>query len=179
MEPGPVRDGLWVCGDCKGTNTVANSPCQCPVCNHWRDYQIGCCTNPGEYVNYANFFADHLEYQDSNDIYSQETSHFDRSIPGTGHHLHGTVDQPIHVPQSFNDIWTCCACGADNLEWCDEQCPVCGAMRDNSSDRVTSSEPTFRPGAGSPAAGVWTCSNCNGSNSEFHWPQCGQCGHMN
>ncbi|KAF2265118.1 hypothetical protein CC78DRAFT_616256 [Lojkania enalia] len=29
----------------------------------------------------------------------------------------------------YNDIWKCNECGADNLEWTKEQCPVCGAFR--------------------------------------------------
>jgi rubrerythrin len=167
MDPGPIRDDLWICGACGGTNLIPNAPYQCPACGHTRDYDIGCCRNPGEY------FVDNdssPEHQHSDHVDAQ-----DLSTSGHGHHLHNNTVSG----QDFDDIWTCSACGADNLEWCKEQCPVCGTMRGNSSGYIPSSDSTSHGGAGSPAAGVWTCSKCSSPNAEFHWPQCGACGHMN
>jgi rubrerythrin len=166
MDPGPIRDDMWVCGRCDGANLVATAPSQCPVCGHPRDYQIGCCKNPGEYLMDNDSSAEH---QHSNYVDAHDTC-----PSNDNHHLHNTVDG-----QDFDDIWTCGSCGADNLDWCEEQCPVCGAMRANTSGCIPSSDYTSHGGAGSPAAGVWTCSSCSSPNADFHWPQCGACGHMN
>jgi rubrerythrin len=50
MGPHALRDDIWVCGNCKTPNFVPASGTMCPVCAHSRDYQVGCCINPGEYL---------------------------------------------------------------------------------------------------------------------------------
>lgn len=76
------------------------------------------------------------------------------------------------------DLWHCFECGADNPDWHDMQCPICGApMPANSS--LCSMPMNTLGGAGQPAEGIWECSNCGAINSAVHWNQCGECGFIN
>ncbi|KAH6882043.1 hypothetical protein BKA58DRAFT_12277 [Alternaria rosae] len=64
------------------------------------------------------------------DLQSQ-TAHTNASSPhGVSGFLH-YASSVIHGPMNdtFTDMWTCTACGADNPDWHDEVCPVCGAAK--------------------------------------------------
>jgi rubrerythrin len=74
MDPDPsrVRDDLWVCGACASINLVSTAPGQCPTCGHMRDYQVGCCTNPGEYLIDLSLEHQHSNYVDAQDLVNQQ-----------------------------------------------------------------------------------------------------------
>jgi rubrerythrin len=178
MDPHPLRNDIWLCGMCKGVNVIKLSPSICPVCTHARDYQIGCCTNPGEYPPSTGLFPGHPGYQSPSGGEEPNTYHPSCSVPDTAHYGHGTVVEPFSAPEGFNDIWTCNECGSENLDWCTE-CPVCGADKDAALQCSMSQAITNLSEAGSAAEGVWICSACGCSNSAVHGNQCGACGVIN
>ena len=173
----PVPNNIWLCGNCKVSNLVANAPSRCPACSHYRDYQVDCCTNPGEpYPQSTVLFPDYPEYQDTYHLASQGAYYPDSSISTTGYYERQAIDSSFAEPADFGDQWHCNECGADNLDWCEEQCPVCGAGRPNSAHFGISQAFTSFAGAGSPDPDAWICAECGSANSGFFDTECGACG---
>jgi rubrerythrin len=55
---------IWICGRCDHVALISEHPNICPVNGHPRDYDIGCCTNPGD-VRYSSmlvFLEEETEY---------------------------------------------------------------------------------------------------------------------
>jgi rubrerythrin len=172
MDHNRVRPDVWICGDCGASNLIANAPDRCPVCGHYRDYQSGCCTNPGERQQATGLFPGHDFARDS----ASQSPHQSGSLPKTTHlHHHSMLSLAYPVQSSFNDMWKCNECGADNNDWCD-QCPICGASKATVSYTSLSRSVTYCGGAGSPDPDAWYCENCGSSNSGLFDEQCGACG---
>lgn len=45
-----VPNDIWICGECRSANITFFTDQQCPTCGHFKDYSIGCCQNPGEFI---------------------------------------------------------------------------------------------------------------------------------
>lgn len=130
----------------------------------------------GQMPYYTNQSTNLSGIPDEDHVHTRD-AHYSNTAP-----VHLLANSPIQAPQSYNDIWTCGGCGAENLDWCD-QCPVCGTMRENACspgpapyDADLDLAATHScPGAGSVAEGTWVCSECKCSNSKIH-DVCGSCG---
>jgi hypothetical protein len=69
MDSYPVPNNLWLCGICTGCNVIRLAPRLCPICNHTRDYDVGCCMNPGEgYLAFPNMVSSHTLFAPSREI---------------------------------------------------------------------------------------------------------------
>jgi hypothetical protein len=69
MDSHPLQNDTWLCGSCKGCNIIMFAPSMCPICSHARDYQIGCCINPGEgYISFGSTGFSHNPFALSREI---------------------------------------------------------------------------------------------------------------
>lgn len=165
----PVPAHLWVCGQCYGPTLISKDPTHCPLDGHPRDYNVGCCKNPGDSCA-SGLFPDYPQYEHQHAHYpaTQHVCGVSASLSNVGYH-----GDSGFVQRGYNDLWNC-ECGTeDNPDWHTE-CPVCGQPRPN-SDGALASHFITSPGAGSPAQGGWTCGNCqcpNGILDDF----CSSCG---
>lgn len=173
MDRPPVPTYLWICGSCRTSNVIQNAPQRCPACEHWRDYQRGCCSNPGDPSPASGLFPGHPHLQHSH--CNTEHAQHDHSIAYLGHQA-----QMVYSPtqRGYSDLWTCNECGTkDNPEWHTE-CPICGAGRPTEDSQIWSIDYTSygRP-AGSQGDRAWYCPNCGGANGSLKEfcadPDCG------
>jgi hypothetical protein len=97
----PAPYDVWICGLCNSPNVVALAPTQCPTCAHGRDYQIGCCVNPGEYM--PSYGSSPDEFQDrrlEGSLEEAQTAQIDEpseeSLPEHADSSQG--EEPLRVP---------------------------------------------------------------------------------
>jgi rubrerythrin len=164
-----VPADLWICGHCGNSTVISIAPTHCPVDGHARDFNIGCCKNPGEPCD-SGLSPESRQYEHQHADAYCSAAQYGRGVKASGYYEDsGSFSQ---VPK-YNDLWDC-ECGTeDNPDWHTE-CPECGRPRPNSDAVMLSHFVTFR-GAGSAAEGGWVCDNCqcpNGILDDF----CSACG---
>jgi hypothetical protein len=169
MDAYQVRYDTWVCGDCKALNLIATADTICPVCEHVRDYQIGCCTNPGEYLVSTGLFPDHPEYQNSDSSNDQDAYYQAASCSNSASYGYSMVDSPVNVLEGFNNLGHYDIQEPESRSWSD--------MPGSGSSAMRSISPPFNTlaGAGGVGDGVWVCQECQCPNSDI-CPACMSCG---
>ncbi|KAF2821789.1 hypothetical protein CC86DRAFT_100668 [Ophiobolus disseminans] len=133
MDTPPVPTGIWVCGVCNASHVINNAPDRCPECEHERDYEIGCCSNPGDPSPATSFFPGNPHMQYGSHPVSQHASHWTSHVSSPGYHQHDNMN-PLTTTPDFGDHWHCNECNADNLDWYADRCPVCGCYRPTPSE---------------------------------------------
>jgi hypothetical protein len=166
--PGPVPNHLWICGHCGGPNLISKDPTHCPVDGHPRDYNLGCCKNPGE-ASARGLFPEHSQYgYEYADCYAAQ--HAYNSTPSFGYERLGSLNETM----GYSDLWTCNECGTEDNPDYHTECPICGAARPAEGECAMAADFTSYGGAGSTAPGAWQCNECgcpNGPN-DTHCASC-------
>lgn len=141
----PVPHDTWVCGNCDAPNIIANADQRCPTCGHMRDYQQGCCANPGEHAGRSGLFPNDPELHFPQHFDAQDSCSLGYSIPTA---MTGDLDQPLIQYGEFDDMpytaspdineagagsvgdgtWVCSECGCPNSDIHDA-CGACGVPR--------------------------------------------------
>jgi rubrerythrin len=176
-----VPNDTWVCcqSNCKQPNLFDLAPERCSNCGHPRQ---SCCAGPGEEYPSTDLFPSNPNL----------SSYPLNSIHTAPYHDYGT-DSPCAAPAVGNtaadqpaDVWICNECGAENVDWITDFCPVCG-QRSRAADGFGGNGPfSFNVGApqegiidcaqaGAPAPGYWECPECGASNSGLTPDFCPAC----
>lgn len=159
----PVPPHLWVCGRCGGPTLISKDPTHCPLDGHARDYDAGCCKNPGDAAG-SGLFPGHTqhEHRHAHSCAAEHGYSMSASTLAVGHGIrdnHGSFNQ---VPY-YTDAWDFTDSSmANSAGW-----QSFGSERSHpkpASDGAMSLHFVICGGAGGTAPGTWICDECGNPN---------------